>query len=216
MNGDDMTTNPLLLQEDLTGAYLRYVDTAYWLRDQRLVDERRGLLESAGALRSECLLEPVLPYDATADLLAATRTAAIADSVADSVGRALFGDFIAPDQPVLLREHQAEAVRQHFQPGVADGRHVVVTSGTGSGKTEKLPASGAATPGERGGHLVQPTGCQAVVDLPARNAEVDASTPARDATGRRKGAHPLSHQRSGRGPDDKASQGGATAGSLVA
>ena len=52
MNGDDVTTNPLSLQDDLTSAYLRYVDTAYWLRDQRLVEERRRLLVPTGTLRS--------------------------------------------------------------------------------------------------------------------------------------------------------------------
>ena len=39
---------------------------------------------------------------------------------------------------MLLRAHQAEAVLRSFQPGEADGRNVIVTSGTGSGKTESF------------------------------------------------------------------------------
>lgn len=133
-----MTTDPLRLRDDLTDAYLRYVDTAYWLRDDDLSRERRQLLEADGTLRSESLLEPVLPYDADVDLLETTRSAGIDDVAADAVGRALFGDFVNPGQALRLRQHQAKAVRHHFRPGDTDGRHVVVTSGTGSGKTESF------------------------------------------------------------------------------
>ena len=89
-------------------------------------------------LLSECLLEPVLPYPATEDLLDATRQVGISDEAARIVGKALFGSFVKPGEPITLREHQAEAVLHHFRPGVEDHRNVVVTSGTGSGKTESF------------------------------------------------------------------------------
>ena len=133
-----MTTTPLTLRDDLAAAYLRYIDTQYWLRNSELAEERRNLLRADGNLRSECLLEPVLPYDATVDLLATTTAAGVSADSAEIVGRALFGDFTHPDQPVQLRAHQAEAVTGHFRGGSEPGRNVVVTSGTGSGKTEKL------------------------------------------------------------------------------
>ena len=133
-----MKTTPLTLRDDLAAAYLRYIDTQYWLRNSGLSDERRALLRADGNLRSECLLEPVLPYDATVDLLATTAAAGISAESAEIVGRALFGDFTDPGQPVKLRDHQAEAVTSHFRSGSEAGRNVVVTSGTGSGKTEKL------------------------------------------------------------------------------
>ena len=68
--------------------------------------------------------------------------AGISEDVAGSVGKALFGDFTASGESIRLREHQAQAVAQHFQSGLADHRNVIVTSGTGSGKTESflLPA----------------------------------------------------------------------------
>lgn len=135
-------TTPLTLRADLRDAYLRYFDTAFWLRDERLMAERRLLLESPGTLLSECLLEPVLPYDAETPLLDVTRGAGISDKAAGLVGRALFGAFTPIGEPVRLRSHQAEAVRQHFLPGNQPGRNVIITSGTGSGKTEAflLPA----------------------------------------------------------------------------
>lgn len=133
-----MATDPLSLRDDLADAYLRYVDTAFWLRDSSLSDERRELLTQGNRLLSNCWLEPVLPYPATDDLLTSTRAAGISDETADLVGQALFGGFTPAGAPFRLRAHQAEAVRHHFQPGSAAGRNVVVTSGTGSGKTESF------------------------------------------------------------------------------
>jgi DEAD/DEAH box helicase domain-containing protein len=133
-----MKTTPLSLREDLTSAYLRYIDTAYWLRDPRLLEERRSLLAQQRALASECLLEPVLPYPAQEDLIATTRGAGISERAAEIVGRALFGGFTEPGESIRLRSHQAEAVQHHFKPAEAPGRNVVVTSGTGSGKTESF------------------------------------------------------------------------------
>ncbi len=133
-----MTTTPLTLRDDLAGAYLRYIDTQYWLRDPHLRAERRNLLEGGDRLLSECLIEPVLPYEATESLLDAAAAAGISPQVAAPVGDALFGSFTPAGQPIRLRKHQADAVTHHFRSGVADGRNVIVTSGTGSGKTESF------------------------------------------------------------------------------
>jgi DEAD/DEAH box helicase domain-containing protein len=133
-----MPTNPLILRDDLREAYLRYFDTAFWLRDADLLQERRALLETPGALLSECLLEPVLPYDASVELSQVAEQAQVSTRAAEIVGRALFGTFTPAGAPVKLREHQAEAVLHHFRHGSAEGRNVVVTSGTGSGKTESF------------------------------------------------------------------------------
>ncbi|QKE84395.1 DEAD/DEAH box helicase [Arthrobacter sp. NEB 688] len=131
-------TTPLTLRDELRDAYLRYFDTAFWLRDARLRAERRQLLEEPGRLLSECLLEPVLPYDADTQLLDVTREAKVSDEAARTVGDALFGSFTPEGEAIRLRSHQADAVRHHFRPGDAGERNVVVTSGTGSGKTESF------------------------------------------------------------------------------
>ena len=133
-----MVTNPLSLRDDLAAAYLRYLDTAFWLRDPSLISERRELLTAGDQLLSECWIEPVLPYPATADLLESTRAAGISDESAGIVGDALFGSFTPAGSAFKLRSHQAEAVTHHFRAGHEDGRNVVVTSGTGSGKTESF------------------------------------------------------------------------------
>lgn len=51
---------------------------------------------------------------------------------------ALFGAYTRPGQPIRLRRHQADALIKSLQPGAGDDRNVVVTSGTGSGKTESF------------------------------------------------------------------------------
>ncbi|MGB7450242.1 MAG: DEAD/DEAH box helicase [Ornithinimicrobium sp.] len=133
-----MKTTPLTLRDDLASAYLRYVDTAFWLRDEQLMRERRQVLQSKDKLLSECLLEPVLPYQATEGLLDATRQVGVSDKSALIVGRSLFGSFVKVGEPIKLREHQSNAVLHHFRSEAEDGRNVVVTSGTGSGKTESF------------------------------------------------------------------------------
>lgn len=130
-------STPSSLHNDLRRAYLRYFDTAFWLRDERLMHERRRILERPGRLFSDPLLEPVIPYDASVPLLEVTREVGISDEAAGIVGQALFGSFTPAGQPVRLRAHQAEAIRSSLG-GSVERRNVVVTSGTGSGKTESF------------------------------------------------------------------------------
>ena len=133
-----MTTSPIAAYEALRAAYQRYFDTAFWLRDPRLMRERRTLLENSGLLFTDPLLEPVIPYDATVPLadVCTPESTGVSTETGEIVGRALFGSFVAPGAPVMLRSHQAESIRCGLPAGAADGRNVVVTSGTGSGKTE--------------------------------------------------------------------------------
>lgn len=94
-----MPANPLSAHHDLRDAYLRYFDTAFWLRDPRLMAERRRLLEDSGLLFTDPLIEPVLPYDATVPLAATCEQAGISSQTGEIVGRALFGAFTPPASP---------------------------------------------------------------------------------------------------------------------
>ena len=126
---------PTTLRDDLAGAVLRYVDTAYWLKDPRLVAERRALLERPGALVNDVFLEPVLPYDGTDPIVDVGREVGLSERETDILSQALFKG--APANQVSLREHQAQALRAALSTG--DGpKNPVVSSGTGSGKTESF------------------------------------------------------------------------------
>jgi DEAD/DEAH box helicase domain-containing protein len=131
-------TNPVRLNAELVDAYLRYIDTAYWLADERLMGERHALLRDSGLLAIDPHLEPVLAYPATVDFASCCSESAIPSDVAEAVGRVLFGDFTSDDSPLMLRQHQADSLRAMFRPGSGPGRNPVITSGTGSGKTESF------------------------------------------------------------------------------
>lgn len=136
-----MTTkiaNPISVYEGLKDAYLRYLDTQYWLRDPSMMAERRNLLLADSQLFTSPLIEPILPYDATTELKPLLAELGISGVTGDVVGEALFGAYTPSGQPVRVRRHQADALRANLEGGDKLGRNIVVTSGTGSGKTESF------------------------------------------------------------------------------
>lgn len=131
-----MITNPSKVYRELQETYLRYLDTAFSMRSTELMDERRRLLTEPGVLFTDLLLEPVLPYDATEDLEDVLRSTNVDPLVGRLVADALLGQYQADGEALRLRLHQAQALQHSLLSGTAEGRNVVVTSGTGSGKTE--------------------------------------------------------------------------------
>lgn len=127
---------PPTLAQGLRDAYLRYFDTAFWLNDETVMAERRRLLERQGALIGKVMIEPVVPYTDTALLSDIAVRAGIPASIGTQIAAALFP--WADPAALMLREHQAQSILHHFLDGAAPGRNVVVTSGTGSGKTESF------------------------------------------------------------------------------
>ncbi|MEZ5080349.1 MAG: DEAD/DEAH box helicase [Thermoleophilia bacterium] len=125
-------TDPLTLTTSLRDAYLRYFDTAFRLRDPRLMAERRELMERDGVVTIEPLIEPVLPYEPAEAITDALSGSGLHARVPDVIGDMLFSS----DGLFQLREHQANSLRHSVTPDGAAQRNVVVTSGTGSGKTE--------------------------------------------------------------------------------
>lgn len=123
---------PASVYAALKEGYLRYFDTAFWLRDPRMMDERRALLEAEGTVFREPLLEAIMPYGSGPTIAETCAACGLSSGVADQLGRLLFG----ADGSFKLRLHQADALRTSLASADGAKHNVVVTSGTGSGKTE--------------------------------------------------------------------------------
>jgi ATP-dependent helicase YprA (DUF1998 family) len=127
--------NPIAIFRNLRELYRRYLDSPLAIRYDSLRDERRALLfEQDRRLWREPLIEPVAVYP-TCDtefgavcheLLDAAWGSPQAGEVAQFLGPSLFPD---GRKPYL---HQ----RDVFREVLVEHRDVVVTTGTGSGKTE--------------------------------------------------------------------------------
>ena len=128
---------PRDVYRQLTDAYLRYYDTAFWLRTPGVRAERRALLEADGVITREPLLEPVLPYPPAEPLSEVTDRVGLSRDVADRLARMLFPG-LASDSSFRLREHQARALEVSLSSSGAGPVNPVITTGTGSGKTESF------------------------------------------------------------------------------
>lgn len=138
--------------ERIRDLYITYTETAFRIRDPGVTKERRALLESPGTLCTEPLLEPIPRYKADYKI-----ESLVHDSPEDPrlpgfspQERRAFVDLTlsglldsekTPDGKPLsyvsvfeIYKHQAEMLKR----GVSEGSPGVVTSGTGSGKTESF------------------------------------------------------------------------------
>lgn len=126
------TTREVL--EYIQEAYHKYYDSAFWLRDEVLMRERRALLDQPGLTAQEILIETVLAYPSCATLEEACNEAGLPSNVAPALRQIMFGG----DSRFKLRKHQHQSLVTSLAPANSTKRNVVVTSGTGSGKTESF------------------------------------------------------------------------------
>jgi len=118
--------DPFQTFDEIRLAYQRYLDSPFRLRYDALREERRNLLFQDRQLFREPLIEPVPPYESSdLNIGQACTQLGLPNEVADFITRGIF----RPNLP--LYQHQFEALRLSRA-----GRSVVVTTGTGSGKTE--------------------------------------------------------------------------------
>lgn len=123
--------NPMASADAIEGALLAYIDSAYFLRSRSLRDERRELLRGERALIGEPLLEPINIYANSEDPVGAAEAAGLTRAEASLLIESVFGQRIDG-----LKQHQAEALRLALSESAP--WNPVVTSGTGSGKTESF------------------------------------------------------------------------------
>lgn len=129
--------------------YVTYLETAFRIRDAGVSAERRALLERPNTFCTEPLVEPLPQYEVVDWLLHDLTNGVGCDERLpgiDATERAAFVDLVlaglldsTPNNDTTgrratfpLYKHQAEMLRR----GVQVGHPGIVTSGTGSGKTE--------------------------------------------------------------------------------
>lgn len=118
--------DPVTLTENLKDLYLRYIDSAIPLRYVDLVQERRALLSRPGVLCQEPLIEPIAPYRRAGTLRQESARLGLSADFVEFAERGLF------DRSRRLFSHQRDALAAVS----GEKKHLIVTSGTGSGKTE--------------------------------------------------------------------------------
>jgi hypothetical protein len=144
--------NPLKDFRKIRDFYITYLDTAFRIADGQIQDRRRHLLQSPGTLCTLPLLEPIPRYKSSG--------LRIEDLLSDAPGQNWLPGFTPEQRDAFVRlaaaglvpsnsedicagrisgeyelyEHQLEMLRR----GVQAGTPGIVTSGTGSGKTESF------------------------------------------------------------------------------
>jgi len=120
--------DPFQVFNEIRLAYQRYLDSPFRLRYHALREERRGLLLQDRQLYREPLIEPISPYESSGLTISqACSRLGIPTEAADFITRGLFSSNLP------LYEHQFHAWERSRN---GSGEAVVVTTGTGSGKTE--------------------------------------------------------------------------------
>jgi DEAD/DEAH box helicase domain-containing protein len=148
-------TNPIQVFESLRETYFRYLDSPFDLRYADLVRERRQLLGVDGRLYRNPLIEPVPAYEPSGETFAQAAQSLLVGAWPQNQIDDLIS-FVSPpnsDQQVLFPSEQPNGrprelyrhQREVFAKSVVQARDVVVTTGTGSGKTEcfLLPVAAA-------------------------------------------------------------------------
>lgn len=116
---------PIRIFDELRNHYLRYVESRFALRDDKISKERRKLIDQDGQLYREPYIEVVPPYQADSQTFEdSLRALAFSPEVAEF---AKLGLFHFPK----LHKHQRDVLE-----AIQQKKNVVITAGTGSGKTE--------------------------------------------------------------------------------
>jgi ATP-dependent helicase YprA (DUF1998 family) len=141
------TINPLIAVDKLKASYIRYLKTAFPIQDHDIRDEFWKALESQGTLVKGPLLE------ATPEFL---KGPSIEGMVSQGILNESFQNLCNPALPYKrpLYLHQAQAIEK----SVLHKRNLVISTGTGSGKTEAflIPILNELLNEEENGTLLEP------------------------------------------------------------
>ena len=122
--------NPIKIYNEILDAYLKYINSGLpFFRDEYNL-ERNELLRTSGTISQPPIIELVPKYHEKASLAQFCINESVSNDINDFVLSGLFGGNNVKERK--LYDHQYKALKEAY----IDRKNIVVTTGTGSGKTE--------------------------------------------------------------------------------
>lgn len=128
------TINPIQAFEDIRSGFLRYIQTAFGTRFPTLEQERTALMLSNGVLTQDAMIEPLPRYQSSEmrlHELTIEELPGMSDEERELFKKLASCGLFNPKLP--LYSHQARMLKSALS-----SKNCVITSGTGSGKTESF------------------------------------------------------------------------------
>lgn len=122
--------DPIKIFSDIRNAYLKYISSGLPFFRKEYGQERDKLMEETGTICQPPIIELVTKYHEQASLKDFCITEGISQELNDFVNTGLFSN--SGKQERKLYNHQYAALKEAY----INRKHIVVTTGTGSGKTE--------------------------------------------------------------------------------
>ena len=121
--------NPVKIYNSLYDTYIKYINSGLPFFRDEYSEERNDLLNETGTISQPPIIELVPKYQEKASLEDFCKNENVPLEVNDFVKSGLFGSS-TPDRRLYI--HQYDSLHEAF----VNRKHIVVTTGTGSGKTE--------------------------------------------------------------------------------
>lgn len=122
--------DPIKMFDDIRNSYLKYISSGLPFFRKEYCQERDALMEEPGTICQPPIIELVAKYHEKASLRDFCNIEGVSPEINDFVNCGLFTN--TGSQERKLYDHQYAALKEAF----IGRKHIVVTTGTGSGKTE--------------------------------------------------------------------------------
>ncbi|WP_367331264.1 DEAD/DEAH box helicase [Sphingobacterium multivorum] len=122
-------TNAFDIWSEIKDVYLKYIDTGLPMYNKKLEEERRLLYEKDDAICKKPIIELTKKYKEYLSIFDVCAKYRLDPLFADLICRGLF-----PYKDGKLYEHQVDSLKE----AVNNKKNIIVTTGTGSGKTESF------------------------------------------------------------------------------
>ncbi|BCS86643.1 hypothetical protein prwr041_25360 [Prevotella herbatica] len=122
--------DPIKIYEDLKETYLKYINSAIPFFDEHYNSERRDLMSETGTICKSPIVELIPQYKGKASIDEFCCKENISNDLSEFVQCGLF--YNDKSEKRVLYSHQYDSLKEAF----INRKNIVVTTGTGSGKTE--------------------------------------------------------------------------------